>query len=88
MAPPERVSKFIQETPRLEAAGGRVGEATAARAPWTHQARPFQQLYMASPPKLLIAAEVGLAKTIQAGLLLRQPCLAGRRRGPWRPTQR
>jgi SNF2 family DNA or RNA helicase len=35
-------------------------------------------MYHAWPPKLLIADEVGLGKTIQAGLLLRQAWLAGR----------
>ena len=32
------------------------------------------------PPRLLIADEVGLGKTVQAGLLLRQAWLAGRAR--------
>jgi SNF2 family DNA or RNA helicase len=35
-------------------------------------------MYDAWPPKLLIADEVGLGKTIQAGLLLRQAWLAGK----------
>ena len=38
----------------------------------------FERLYRDWPPKLLIADEVGLGKTIQAGLLLRQAWLAGR----------
>jgi len=46
--------------------------------PWPHQARAFQRLYGHWPPHLLIADEVGLGKTIQAGLLLRQAWLAGR----------
>ena len=40
--------------------------------------RAFERLYTDWPPKLLIADEVGLGKTIQAGLLLRQAWLAGR----------
>ena len=40
--------------------------------------RAFERLYRDWPPKLLIADEVGLGKTIQAGLLLRQAWLAGR----------
>ena len=58
--------------------GGRVGEITSAVTPWPHQVRAFERLYTDWPPKLLIADEVGLGKTIQAGLLLRQAWLAGR----------
>jgi len=58
--------------------GDRVGEATSAVVPWPHQIRAFHRLYDNWPPKLLIADEVGLGKTVQAGLLLRQAWLAGR----------
>lgn len=62
----------------LPVGGDRVGEATAAVVPWPHQVRAFHRLYDQWPPKLLIADEVGLGKTIQAGLLLRQAWLSGR----------
>jgi SNF2 family DNA or RNA helicase len=58
--------------------GSRVGEATSAVVPWPHQIRAFQRLYDHWPPKLLIADEVGLGKTVQAGLLLRQAWLSGK----------
>ena len=58
--------------------GDRVGEATSAVVPWPHQIRAFHRLYDNWPPKLLIADEVGLGKTVQAGLLLRQSWLAGK----------
>lgn len=58
--------------------GDRVGEATSAVVPWPHQIRAYQRMYDHWPPKLLIADEVGLGKTVQAGLLLRQAWLAGR----------
>lgn len=58
--------------------GDRVGEATSAVVPWPHQIRAYHRLYDSWPPKLLIADEVGLGKTIQAGLLLRQAWLAGK----------
>ena len=63
----------------IEPVGGdRVGEATSAVVPWPHQIRAYHRLYDNWPPKLLIADEVGLGKTVQAGLLLRQAWLSGR----------
>ena len=71
---------FIDRAPALPDGGACVGEATAAVIPWPHQVRAFERLYAQWPPRLLIADEVGLGKTIQAGLLLRQAWLAGRAR--------
>lgn len=73
-----RVWSFIEQAPSLSEGGARVGEATSAITPWPHQVRAFQRLYDNWPPKLLIADEVGLGKTIQAGMLLRQAWLSGR----------
>jgi len=68
----------IRYAPSLPAGAAEVGAETAAIDPWPHQVRAFERLYTRWPPKLLIADEVGLGKTIQAGLLLRQAWLAGR----------
>ena len=73
-----KVWRFIEQAPQAPEGGAQVGAATAAVKPWPHQARTFQRLYAHWPPKLLIADEVGLGKTIQAGLLLRQAWLAGK----------
>ena len=59
------VWSFIQRAPSLPAGGAEVGAETAAINPWPHQFRAFEQLYTRWPPKLLIADEVGLGKTIQ-----------------------
>ena len=73
-----KVWRFIEKAPQLPDGGAQVGVATAAVAPWPHQAWAFQRLYAQWPPRLLIADEVGLGKTIQAGMLLRQAWLAGK----------
>lgn len=72
------VWSFIARAPAMNGGGERVGEATSAVAPWPHQVRAFHRMYDNWPPRLLIGDEVGLGKTIQAGLLLRQAWLAGR----------
>ena len=73
-----RVWSFIRHAPSLIEGGESVGEATSAIEPWPHQVKAFERLYRDWPPKLLLADEVGLGKTIQAGMLLRQAWLAGR----------
>ena len=73
-----RVWSFIQQAPSLKHGGDRIGEETSAIVPWPHQVRAYERMYHNWPPKLLIADEVGLGKTIQAGMLLRQAYLSGR----------
>lgn len=58
-----------------------VGEATSPVEAWPHQRRAFLRMYGEAAdhaPRLLVADEVGLGKTVQAGLLVRQGWLSGR----------
>ena len=73
--PLRAVWAFIQYAPRKKGRD-RVGALTSIVKPWPHQRHAFCRLYHDGlyetyPPKLLIADEMGLWKTIQAGLLLR-----------------
>ncbi|MDF5719919.1 MAG: SNF2-related protein [Rhizonema sp. PD37] len=74
----KEVWSLIQHGAAIPGDGDRVGEATCAITPYPHQINAFERLYQNWPPKLLIADEVGLGKTIQAGLLIRQAWLAGK----------
>jgi SNF2 family DNA or RNA helicase len=62
---------YLRYAARMEN-GVRVGEATSAIQPWPHQVRAFKRLIDEWPCQMLIADEVGLGKTITAGLLIRQ----------------
>ncbi len=73
------VWSFIAKSHKIKN-GDMVGLATAPVVPWPHQVQVFRRLQSGRPAKLLIADEVGLGKTIQAGLFLRQAWLEGRRR--------
>jgi ERCC4-related helicase len=67
---------FLTRCPAL-ANGVRAGECTSAITPWPHQIRTYTGFLMRWPWRLLIADEVGLGKTISAGLIIRQALLAG-----------
>ena len=67
---------YIREAPRLKN-GIRVGEVTSVVKPWPHQTRTFKQMIDQWPCRLLLSDEVGLGKTISAGLLIRQAWLSG-----------
>ncbi len=67
---------ILREAPRMP--NGRfVGMATAPVAPWPHQAIVARRLITAYPYSFLLCDEVGLGKTIEAGLALRSLILSG-----------
>lgn len=74
----KQIWRMIQTGAAIPGEGDYIGAATCAITPYPHQINAFQRLYQNWPPKLLIADEVGLGKTIEAGLLIRQAWLAGK----------
>ena len=68
---------FLNQAGHL-ANGLRVGEVTSAVSPWTHQIRTYTKFLGEWPSRLLIADEVGLGKTISAGLVIRQAQISGK----------
>jgi hypothetical protein len=67
---------LLRDGPRLP--GGRfVGMATAPVAPWPHQAVVARRLIEDWPYSYLLCDEVGLGKTIEAGLAIRSLYLSG-----------
>jgi ERCC4-related helicase len=75
------IFRFLREAPFLPNAH-RIGIETSTVAPWPHQLRVVQQAVERYPENFLFCDEVGLGKTIEAGLVLRQLVISGRvRRG-------
>jgi len=69
--------QFLREAPRLPN-GHLLGLETAAITPWPHQQAVMKKVVDAWPQSFLFCDEVGLGKTIEAGLAIRQLLLSGK----------
>lgn len=73
----ERVlCQFLRDAPHLIGGSG-LGAATATVEPWPHQVAVAQKIIETYPARYLLCDEVGLGKTIEAGLVLRALWLRG-----------
>lgn len=68
---------FVRIAPRINFGTG-VGFATAGIDPWPHQLAIARRAVDTFPRSYLLADEVGLGKTIEAGLILRELLVSGR----------
>lgn len=66
----------IREAPRATPGGG-VGLATLPFDPWPHQTQIATRIIDTWPRSYLLADEVGLGKTIEAGMVIREALLSG-----------
>jgi superfamily II DNA or RNA helicase len=69
--------QFAQDAPYLPRAAT-LGAATAAITPWPHQTRVANDILAGFPARAMLSDEVGLGKTIEAGLIIRQLLISGR----------
>lgn len=70
-------AQFLAHAPYLAEAAD-LGVASCPVDPWPHQLRVVRQAVARYPESFLFADEVGLGKTIEAALALRQLVISGR----------
>lgn len=68
--------QYLRDAPYLPTAS-ELGAATSAITPWPHQSRVASSILSRFPERAMLCDEVGLGKTIEAGLVLRQLLLSG-----------
>jgi len=69
--------QFLRDAPFLPGAD-QLGIATSVVTPWPHQTRVADAIVSRFPERFLLSDEVGLGKTIEAGMAIRQLVLSGR----------
>jgi superfamily II DNA or RNA helicase len=70
------VFQFLRDAPKLLGAGS-LGAATSTVKTWPHQERVVKAVVERFPFPAMLCDEVGLGKTIEAGLALRELLLSG-----------
>jgi superfamily II DNA or RNA helicase len=71
------IAAWLRDAPHLIGVGDRVTRTTAAIDPWPHQFRVANGVVETFPERYLLADEVGLGKTIEVGLALRDLLTTG-----------
>ncbi|MFQ6043839.1 MAG: DEAD/DEAH box helicase family protein, partial [Candidatus Poribacteria bacterium] len=69
--------QFVRDAPFLPNANG-LGMATSTVTPWPHQQKVADDIVERFPERFLLCDEVGLGKTIEAGLVIRQLIISGK----------
>ena len=70
------IFQFLRDVPHLLNAD-RLGVETCTVRPWPHQTRVADTVVKRFPERFMLCDEVGLGKTIEAGLAIRQLVLSG-----------
>jgi ERCC4-related helicase len=70
------IFQFLRDIPHMPG-NTHLGAATSAIKPWPHQIRVSQRIIETYPHSYMLCDEVGLGKTIEAGLVLRQLVISG-----------
>ncbi|MEW6458570.1 MAG: helicase-related protein [Bacillota bacterium] len=73
---PRVVWRFIRDAPQL-AGGAALADVFCTVRPWPHQVEVAERVFREFPRRFLLCDEVGLGKTIEAGLALKKLVLTG-----------